>query len=36
MNIKTDIDEDGFVKGTPGVDKFKGYLYLIKWTDLPY
>ena len=21
---------------TPGVDSFKGELYLIKWTDLPY
>jgi hypothetical protein len=30
------IDKDGFATGTPGVDKFKGYMYLIKWSDLPY
>jgi len=32
-NIETqsEIDNDGFVKNTVGVDKFKGSLYLIKW-----
>lgn len=26
-----EVDNEGFVKNTVGVDKFKGALYLIKW-----
>jgi hypothetical protein len=34
---KPEIDEDGFVKSKSfGVEQFKGYMYLVKWTDLPY
>jgi hypothetical protein len=37
VNASTEINEDGFqLTPTPGVEKFKGYMYLIKWTDLPY
>lgn len=36
-DVKVTIDEDGYItKMTPGVDNFKGILYLIKWMDLSY
>jgi hypothetical protein len=36
-DVKVVIDEDGYLtKQTPGVDNFKGILYLIKWMDLSY
>lgn len=36
-DVGYDVDVDGFVESqTPGVDQFKGFHYLIKWTDLSY
>lgn len=32
----SEVDNEGFVKNSVGVDKFKGALYLIKWQDLSY
>lgn len=36
-DIDYTIDENGYVMNdTPAIDSFKGYHYLIKWSDLSY
>lgn len=38
MYNSSQIGAKGYIQSnaSPGVDSFKGELYLIKWTDLPY